>query len=302
MPPMETILKPGDRIIAISENDETVILSGLTSIPLEESSLCTSSRPREVNPENTLILGWNRIGPTVVGQLDAYVTNGSHLTVIADPEASRQVTHVGEVITSIAHKMHNQQVSFERGDTTSRHLLDSLKLNDYDHVIVLSYAGLDIQEADARTLVTLLHLRHIAERDETPFSIVSEMLDLRNRELAEVTHVDDFIVSDHLISLMMAQLSENGDLFDIFTDIFDPEGPEIYLKPIVDYVDTDRPVNLYTLIEAACRRNEVVIGYRLFDELNDRDKAYGIHTNPKKSELVKFTSKDKIIVVADEQR
>jgi voltage-gated potassium channel Kch len=47
---------------------------------------------------------------------------------------------------------------------------------------------------------------------------------LRNRELAEVAHVDDFIVSDHLVSLMMAQLSENAELFDVFTDIFDPEG------------------------------------------------------------------------------
>lgn len=43
-----------------------------------------------------------------------------------------------------------------------------------------------MQEADAITLVTLLHLRDIAEKDETPFSIISEMLDLRNRELAEV--------------------------------------------------------------------------------------------------------------------
>ena len=54
-----------------------------------------------------------------------------------------------------------------------------------------------------KTLVTLLHLRDIAERDETPFSIVSEMLDLRNRELAEVAGVDDFIISEHLVSLMM---------------------------------------------------------------------------------------------------
>ena len=48
---------------------------------------------------------------------------------------------------------------------------------------------------DAKTLVTLLHLRDMAQKDETPFSIVSEMLDLRNRELAEATQVDDFIVS-----------------------------------------------------------------------------------------------------------
>ena len=62
------------------------------------------------------------------------------------------------------------------------------------------------------------------------------MLDVRNRELAEATKVDDFIVSDHLISLMMTQLSENAELAEVFDDLFDPEGSEIYLKPAGDYV------------------------------------------------------------------
>ena len=54
----------------------------------------------------------------------------------------------------------------------------------YAHVVVLSYSDeLDHEEADSRTLVTLLHLRDIAERNGRSFSIVSEMLDDRNREL-----------------------------------------------------------------------------------------------------------------------
>ena len=301
MPSMDTVLKAGDQVIAISEDDETVVLSGLAETPVDESALHVSRPSREASPENTLILGWNRDGATVVRELDAYVAKGSRLTVIADPEASRKVVHVGDVIAGLAREMRNQQVSFEKGDTTSRTLLDGLKLTDYDHVIVLSYAGLDVQEADARTLVTLLHLRHIAERDKTPFSIVSEMLDLRNSELAEVTHVDDFIVSDHLVSLMMTQLSENGDLFDIFSDIFDPIGPEIYLKPIVDYVEIRKPVNFYSVLEAARRRGEIAIGYRLLHEVNDKDRSFGVHTNPTKSELVTFSPEDRAIVVADEQ-
>jgi hypothetical protein len=156
---------------------------------------------------------------------------------------------------------------------------------------VLAYSHLEPQEADAITLVTLLHLRDIAEKDETPFSIISEMLDLRNRELAEAAKVDDFIVSEHLISLMTTQLSENRELFAVFTDIFDPEGAEIYLKPIGDYVHgTAR--QLYTVVEAAKRRGETAIGYRLMSESHDADKAYGVHTNPKKSGMVTFASSE----------
>ncbi len=152
-------------------------------------------------------------------------------------------------------------VSFRAGDITSREVLENIQAADYDHVIVLSYAGLDVQEADARTLVTLLHMRDIAEHDNTPFSIVSEMRDVRNRQLAEVTGVDDFIVSDRLVSLMMAQLAENASLYEVFSDLFDPRGAEIYLKPVSQYVETGRAVNFYTIVEAARRRGETAIGY-----------------------------------------
>jgi ion channel POLLUX/CASTOR len=164
---------------------------------------------------------------------------------------------------------------------------------------VLAYSTVAPQEADAKTLVTLLHLRDMSEKDETPFSIVSEMLDLRNRELAEATQVDDFIVSEHLVSLMMSQFSENAELFDVFTDIFDPEGAEIYLKPVGDYVATGQPVNFYTVTEAARQRGETALGYRVTAEVNDSGKAYGVHTNPKKSEQVIFAPQDKIIVIAE---
>jgi hypothetical protein len=209
------------------------------------------------------------------------------------------VAEVEHIIKQECSRLSNQKVAFQHGDTTDRRLLESIKAADFDHVIVLSYAGLDIQEADAKTLVTLLHLRDIAERDETPFSIVSEMLDLRNRELAEVTKVDDFIVSDHLVSLMMSQLSEDAELFAVFTDIFDPEGSEIYMKPICNYVETGKPVNFYTVVEAARRLGQTAIGYRLVAEAEDAGKAYGIHTNPKKSNLVTFAPEDKIIVLSE---
>ncbi len=57
------------------------------------------------------------------------------------------------------------------------------------------------------------------------------MLDDRNRELAEVTQADDFIVSDKLISLMLSQVSENKQLTEVFDQLFSSDGAEIYLRP-----------------------------------------------------------------------
>jgi ion channel POLLUX/CASTOR len=78
-------------------------------------------------------------------------------------------------------------------------------------------------------MVTLLHLRNIADRNGHPFSVVSEMLDIRNRNLAEIARADDFIVSNQLISLLLTQISENKQLRAVFSDLLAPEGSEIYL-------------------------------------------------------------------------
>ena len=277
-PPMDTRIEPGDNLFALSEDDDTIRLSGLANIPIEEGLIRTGGKAHKPGPERTLLIGWNRSAGTIVRELDAYVAKNSQVTVLADDNRAR------DDIKACEKKLKNQKLTFVPGDTTNRELLDSLNIMEYDHVIVLAASGLETQEADARTLVTLLHLRDIAERDETPFSIVSEMLDLRNRELAEVAHVDDFIVSEHLISLMLAQLSENAELFDVFQNIFAPEGAEIYLKPIVDYVETGQPVTFYTVVEAARRRGETALGYRVTAEANNAAKDYGVHTNPKKSE------------------
>ena len=294
-PPMDSVIEKDDQIFALSADDDTIRIvatSGLVQI--NEAVIRSTREPFHPKPEKCLILGWNRSGTTIVHELDNYVPSGSQVTVVAD------VYGIEKQINAHGGKLKNQKLNVKEEETTDRNLLDSLEIEDYDHVIVLAYSTLDQQEADAKTLVTLLHLRDIAEKDETPFSIVSEMLDLRNRELAEATQVDDFIVSEHLISLMMSQLSENSELFDVFTDIFDPEGAEIYLKPASDYVSLGEPVNFYTVVVAARRRGETTLGYRLVSEAKDAGKAYGVHTNPKKSEQVVFTSADKVIVIAEE--
>lgn len=291
-PPMDTRIQSGDQIFAIAEDDDKIELSNNAKV--EESLILQGAKTTKAKPERGLILGWNRSGATIIRELDNYVAKGSELTVVSHIyDLEKQIRLENKKIT-------NQKLKVMEGDIRDRNLLEELQVTEYDHVIVLAYSHLEVQEADAITLVTLLHLRDIAEKDETPFSIISEMLDLRNRELAEAAKVDDFIVSEHLISLMLAQLSENSELMGVFTDIFDPEGAEIYLKPIGDYVATGQPVNFYTVTEAARRRGQTAIGYRIMSESKNAEKDYGVRTNPKKSEKVTFAPEDKLIVIAED--
>jgi voltage-gated potassium channel Kch len=291
-PPMDTRLQADDRLIVIAEDDDAIRLRGTPEIAADAIQL---REPAVRTPERTLILGWNWRAPAIVNELDRYVAPGSVVTVVADDDAAE------EAIARRCADLQNQAVTFQAGDTTDRRTLEALEIESYKHVIILCYSDmLDAQQADARTLITLLHLREFASRSERPFSVVSEMLDTRNRALAEVTRADDFIVSDRLVSLILSQVSENKALNAVFADIFDPEGSEIYLKLAADYVRLDEPINFYTVVEAARQRNEVAIGYRLTRHADDAAKSYGVVVNPDKSAKITFSEWDRIIVLSED--
>ena len=291
-PPMDTRIGDGDRVIAISEDDDTVRVSERSG-DIDDGAI-REMPPAAPRPERTLLLGWNEGGTAIVGELDRYVASGSELVLVAD---------VGGVEQKIASdvSLQNQRLTVREADTVDRRVLDGLGVEGFDQIIILCYSDqLDVQEADARTLITLLHLRDIADKGGHDFRIVSEMLDVRNRELAEVTQADDFIVSNKLTSLMLSQISENKELSAVFADLFDPEGSEIYLKPAGNYVETGRPVTFYTVAEAARRRGEVAIGYRRLSLAKDASQSYGVAVNPKKSEKVTFAAEDQVIVLAED--
>jgi voltage-gated potassium channel Kch len=293
-PPMETVIQKGDKIIAIAEDDDKVIFSGFEHVKTDKTAIRDGS-VKNSHAERILILGWNKRGKTIVRELENYVSRGSYLKIVAD------ASEVESNLKGTIEALENLTVEFEAGDTTSRKLLEALDLTSFQHIVILCYAeALDAQSADAKTMMTLLHLRDIEQKKGEAFSIVSEMIDVRNRALAEIAKADDFIVSDELTGLLLTQISENAELLEVFDDLFDADGSEIYLKPAKNYVALNTAVNFYTVTESARRRSEIAIGYRLERYSKDSTRAYGVRVNPPKSESVNFKPEDKIIVLAED--
>lgn len=287
-PPMDTVIVPGTKAIIIAEDDAAVrIATDNISVDIEAIRV---AEPRPALPERTLILGWNRRAKVIAYELSRYVAPGSVLAIAADtPDLDAEVATL-----SIASD--NLSVAYGKVDTTSRTALEGLDIPSYDHVLVLGYSDLmAAQPTDTRTLVTLLHLRKIADAAGIHINVVSEMIDVRNRELAEVTRADDFVVSNKLVSLMLAQASENDSLAAIFDDLLDEAGSEIYMRPAEDYVALGMPVNFYTITHAARDRGEVALGYH---RPRPGAVAGGIVVNPLKSKALDYVAGDRLIVLA----
>ncbi|MCR2764866.1 hypothetical protein NQ152_15245 [Microbacterium sp. zg.B48] len=285
-PPADYLLEDADRLIVIAEDDSTIRPSEPGT---PEESAVRLAVPSPARPEHTLILGYNSSMQTMLDELGSYVAPGSTVCIAADVAAPQ--LHVSAGV----------EVSFQSVDSTSRAVLDALDIVSFDHILVLAYRELGIQAADARTLVTLLHLRDIADKQAISVNIVSEMLDDRNRELAEVTRADDFIVSDRLVSLMLSQISESEHLVAVFAELFSSSGVEVYLRPAELYIVPEMTVDFYTVTSAASARGETAIGYRVASDAHSSAAAYGVHLNPLKSEQRAFEAGDCIIVLAHDE-
>jgi voltage-gated potassium channel Kch len=293
-PPMELLLEEGDRVIAIAEDDSVLERAERFAGSVDATAIVRGERRPEA-PQRVLVIGWNARTCTVVNELDHYVAPGSHVTVMADAPGVEAALELG--CASLA----NLAVETRSGNTTDRATLEAMDVGSYDHVIVMCYAEhLEPQRADARTLVTLLHLRDIAAKLDGTVSIVSEMLDDRNHELAQVTEVDDVIVSDKVLSLLLAQISENPHLAQVFRTLFDADGSELYLREMSDYVEVGAETSFATVIAAARERGETAVGLRLAELANDPSSGYGMRLNPAKSAPYVPAAGDQVVVLAED--
>jgi ion channel POLLUX/CASTOR len=294
-PPDERVIAAEDRLVLLAEDDSS--LGALTSpgdasepVHLDETAIVAPSPP-EALPERTLILGWNGRAAQIIEQLDTYIAPDSTVDIVTDrPDVYPTVNDLSIRLTRLA------APGVKDGDTRDRAVLDQLDIELYDNLVVLCDDRDDPLTADSRVLMTLLHLRDILRERGMTTSIVSEMRDDRDRVLAQLTRADDFVVSEHLVSLLMAQISESPHLEAVFADLFDAAGAEIYIRPATAYLRAERLVRpgltFATAVEAARRRGEVAIGYRIAGAV----EGHGVVLNPdKRSPMPRI---DRLIVLA----
>ena len=293
-PPLTTILKKDDKLIIIAEDDVDLAYH-YKPISIAILPEVNFKKETEFEIHKTLILGWNSNARIVVKELDNYVRPSSEILVMAEGSG------LSEKIMNLSAELKNQKIKYKNADINDRNELNKLDLKHYNHIIIMSYSdSYPLQEADAITLITLMNIRDILEKINHKVSLVTEMLDLKNRALADLSKADDFIISDRMISLILAQLSENKELSIVFDDLFDAEGNEIYIKPYNQYIPDNSTADFFQVIKATTKQKEIAFGYILSKHADNPAKNYGVVLNPNKSEKIDFTAGDKIIMIAEE--
>lgn len=312
-PGIETVLANGDCVIVIAEDDSTIHYTGerLPEVGRKDQGAHGSQsrskggvskdlRPsgRIPHERRHLIVGWNNLGRRLVDELDRSSAQGSTLTLVVDkslvdPADFDWIESLGTLRTEIVETDGDDQVVLERLVGPDTH----------DHTVVLCYRdGVSTLEADARVLMTQFHLHQLMADPESGVlneRISVELADPKDFSLAQaVGRHDDFVISARLGSLLLAHLSENSELWEVFQSLLDPRGIAISVEEAAGYVDSGGRYRFDGVMALAFERGKIAIGYRLDPTSGSRANSGQVVLNPPKSEEIDFVDGDEVIVVS----
>ena len=277
----DEVFRVGDEVIAIAADDDKVIFTGFVPTgPAAATGVVPFSEPQQ----RIALVGWSVVGSRVLRELDQFLTEGSIIDVLVD-----RTVYAPEEIAVPHCQRCEVRVHAIAADAIS--LVSELGEHSYDKAIVLGYRkGMTPAQADARSMLTLLALHRAWAGDPRRPRMVAEMLDRSNVEIAQTTGVDDFIVSDELSSLMIAQVSERLELDAVFSELFDADGCFVSLRPAPLYAPVGAELTYASIVAAAVARGDTAIGYRLGHEQPV--------LNPAKSTVLRMSDDDQVLVLA----
>jgi Trk K+ transport system NAD-binding subunit len=276
-PPSSTTFEAGDSVIVLAEDDDAVAFTGFGSAAPPATS---NGAPPVADPEHLLVVGWNSMAPTILGELDRFVADGSTIDVLADADLVPPATVLPPTLATLA-------LTVLPPDKANLDCLaDQVTVKDYDVVLILGYRSLgSAASADARTLLTLLLIQQAADG---PLRVVTELLDSGDIELAVASGGDDYVVSDALSGYLMSQLAENDELSQVFDALF--EGTEVTLRLAPAATYAQGPTTFGALVAAAQAKGEVALGYLVAADTS-------VVLNPAKSSAFSLGDDDRVVVI-----
>jgi len=301
-PPPDRHLDPTDQLLVVAEDDSLIAL-----LPDRVASPGTRRLPArrlERTAERHLIVGHTQKTPRVLSELGKYVMEGSRVQLM--PRAHHAIN--GSDVGAITSRTDGMQLSTLDLDPLDPATWQQHRPGDFDSIILLS-EGDEVRlpdQIDAETILILLLIRGQLQKERqqgrVDTTVITELIMSENQALAASTGVHDFVVSSKLVSMLLAQISEDPLMQAVYQDLFSEVGSEIYLKSASLYLeDLPQQATFAELTRLAQERGEVCLGVKLKINEGRANLNYGITLAPPKTSVWALDTADTLVVLAEDE-
>jgi hypothetical protein len=298
------VLKSTDEILIVADDDSTI---ELRSAPVATAAAVKlSSRRQQQMIERELMIGWSFKSDAIIREFADYIIAGSRIDVLLKRPTTEQIA----TIEALNDEIETIDVTLVQKDCLNIDDLMSVKPFEYDNIIILAGNAsgddkMDAARIDSENIVALLLLRRIFSqfpKESKSTKLITEILDSQNDALVARAGVQDVIISNRLVSMIMAQISESPDIEKVYDDIFQEDGSEIYLKPAALYFDSlPAKVSFADMMAIAQLRGEICMGVKIMAFENDKAENNGVKLIPEKNTVFDLQADDSLVVLAEDE-
>ncbi|CAK4086153.1 unnamed protein product [Aphanomyces euteiches] len=318
-PALDYIIQPGDEIIVLAEDNDTYKAEEPVVIP---PVAIPAVAPKDKVKEKILVCGWRRDVQDMLVLLDNFLEPGSEVHLVNDltmDEREEFLTQGGVDME----RFENCSFLHFVGNTSVRRYLEPLPLETYTSIMVLCdfQRELDVLNSDSHSLATVLLVRSLQKQrkyklKESLFGprictaidrwtrhasnkcpCITEILDPRTQKTvvanSTISGHSDFVMSNELISCMLAMISESREVKQILSKLLSPHSNTFMVQPSSRYLTS--PTEILSYFQMSMRvlhANELLVGY-----ISKRDKNAPAVLNPKdKTKPIRWRNLDLIVI------
>lgn len=292
-------LKEEDSIVILAEDDSTINFQAQQIY--QPKAIPFQNKKKDAVQKSILILGWHSVAEIFISESADYLKDGSKFLICFNepsPELTARVDELKKIYPDFDIELRNL-------DSLAMEQLELTAPFDHDNIVILSQKGEEQSpdKIDSDTLIILLLLRKLKEgKENVRTKIITQVLNSDNQEIITQTDVDDFIISNKLITMILAQLSEEPLIMKFYEDIFSEDGSEIYVKSLQLYTD-QFPIkaSFGDILELVNERDEICLGIRLGSQSKNADQNFGVTLNLPKDKQVVLNADDYVVVLSEDE-
>lgn len=323
-PENDYIINDGDKILVLAEDNDSYEVNDFETKGVGDAPTLLVERKKV---EKIMFCGWRRDMADMIKQLDEYVEKGSELwlfNMVPAKERDALLKDKGnkeelelenlKICNVVGNPVIRRDLNYVRAvDNGGKATGEAITLDQFNSILILADAvaienGANMMSCDSRSLSSLLIIQDIQKKlyeerkklgeqnIQLPCSPISEILDSRTKSLLAVANCKGYIMSNQIISSVIAQVSEEKDINIVLREILTADGSETYIRSVSRFVDLKKEseMSFWDISLRARQLREVVIGFKP-EKMDFKQAAHLIINPPDKSVKRKWAPGDMIV-------